>query len=35
VEIAGEQMNFQTLTRGGKRIDSGTITRPAARAATQ
>jgi 3',5'-cyclic AMP phosphodiesterase CpdA len=34
VEIAGDQMNFQTLTRGGKRIDSGTITR-AARAATQ
>ncbi len=34
VEIAGDQMNFQTLTRGGKRIDSGTITR-AARPATQ
>jgi hypothetical protein len=29
VEIAGEQMNFQTLTRSGKRIDSGTITRAA------
>jgi 3',5'-cyclic AMP phosphodiesterase CpdA len=34
VEIAGDQMNFQTLTRGGKRIDSGTITR-AARPTTQ
>jgi Calcineurin-like phosphoesterase len=29
VEIAGDQMNFQTLTRSGKRIDSGTITRAA------
>jgi 3',5'-cyclic AMP phosphodiesterase CpdA len=29
VEIAGEQMHFQTLTRSGKRIDSGTIARPA------
>jgi 3',5'-cyclic AMP phosphodiesterase CpdA len=28
VEIAGDQMHFQTLTRSGKRIDSGTITRP-------
>ena len=35
VEIAGEQMHFQTLTRSGKRIDSGTITRPATGAATQ
>jgi hypothetical protein len=34
VEIAGDQMNFQTLTRTGKRIDSGSITRPN-RAATQ
>ncbi len=31
VEIAGDQMNFQTLTRSGKRIDSGTITRGRAR----
>jgi hypothetical protein len=28
VEIDGETMNFQTLTRSGKRIDSGSIARP-------
>lgn len=28
VEIDGETMNFQTLTRSGKRIDSGSISRP-------
>jgi 3',5'-cyclic AMP phosphodiesterase CpdA len=28
VEIAGDTMNFQTLTRAGKRVDSGSITRP-------
>jgi predicted phosphodiesterase len=27
VEIAGDQMHFQTLSRTGKRVDSGTITR--------
>jgi hypothetical protein len=27
VEIAGDQMHFQTLSRAGRRIDSGTITR--------
>jgi 3',5'-cyclic AMP phosphodiesterase CpdA len=27
VEIAGDVMNFQTLTRTGKRIDSGTVTK--------
>jgi hypothetical protein len=27
VEIAGDVMRFQTLSRGGKRIDSGSITR--------
>jgi hypothetical protein len=27
VEVAGDVMNFQTLTRGGKRVDSGSITR--------
>ena len=32
--IAGEQMNFQTLTRTGKRVDSGSISRPN-RAVTQ
>jgi 3',5'-cyclic AMP phosphodiesterase CpdA len=29
VEIAGDQMHFQTLSRTGKRVDSGTITRQA------
>jgi hypothetical protein len=27
VEVAGDQMHFQTLARSGKRVDSGTITR--------
>ena len=28
VEIAGDTMHFQTLSRPGKRVDSGTIARP-------
>ena len=28
VEIAGDVMHFQTLSRSGKRVDSGTISRP-------
>jgi len=28
VEIAGDVMNFQTLSRSGRRIDAGAITRP-------
>jgi hypothetical protein len=27
VEIAGDVMNFQTLSRTGKRVDSGSISR--------
>jgi hypothetical protein len=27
VEVAGDAMHFQTLTRGGKRVDSGSISR--------
>ena len=27
VEVAGDQMHIQTLTRNGRRVDSGTITR--------
>jgi hypothetical protein len=28
VEVAGETMSFQTLTRTGRRVDAGSITQP-------
>jgi hypothetical protein len=28
VEVAGDVMHFQTLSRAGKRVDSGSISRP-------
>ena len=34
VEIAGDVLTFQTLSRTGKRVDSGSIRRPARHRAT-